>query len=257
MKRRGKKHPTGAGGHHFRLLKSVAHRALEIIVYFPFSFQIHLSLSIPSTSMSVQTPASYGTVTAASATINSPQSHSISDPSFLTRAKDASRSLFASPRPWRQLLDFSTFSRPYTYADAMVRLRQNVTYFRFNYALVLLFILFLSLLWHPFSMIVFLIVFVAWYFFYFSRDSPVVLFDQTLDDGTVLCGLGLLTVVALVLTDVGLNVLLSLIVGAVVIGLHAAFRVTEDLFLDEETAAQGGLLSVVGSEPLRSAYTRI
>lgn len=48
--------------------------------------------------------------------------------------------------------------------------------------------------------------------------------------------------------------LLSLIVGVVVVGLHASFRVTEDLFLDEES----GLLSVVGSQPPpRTSYTRI
>ncbi|KGN60794.1 PRA1 family protein E [Cucumis sativus] len=180
-----------------------------------------------------------------------------SSSSFLERAKTTTQSLIATQRPWRELFDFSAFSLPFSYDDAMARIRQNVNYFRVNYALVMLIIVFLSLFWHPISIIVFLLIFVAWLFFYFFRDQPLVLFNQTFDDKVVLGVLSIFTIIALVSTDVGSNVLGALITGVTVVGLHSAFRITADHFLDEETAAEGGLLSVVGNQQQQRGYTRI
>ncbi|BBH06711.1 ankyrin repeat family protein [Prunus dulcis] len=168
-----------------------------------------------------------------------------------------SQSVYPTRRPWPELFSLTSFSVPYNYADAMARIKHNISYFRVNYAMAVLLIVFLSLLWHPVSMIVFLIVLVAWLALYFFRTGPVVLFNQSFDDRLVVVVLSLVTVVALVFTHVGLNVLVSLIVGC---GGWAPRRLSghQDLFLDEETAAENGLVSVVASQPLRpTSYTRI
>ena len=211
--------------------------------------------------MSTKFNGGYGTLpnttTTTTTTTTGQSSSPTSDLSFIARAKQTTQSVIATRRPLRELFQLSSFSLPPSYDVAMNRVRWNISYFRVNYAMAMLLIVFLSLLWHPVSMIVFLIVFVAWFFLYLFRDGPVVVYGRILDDRTVLCGLSLVTVIALVFTHVGLNVLVSLIVGVVVIGLHAAFRGTEDLYLDEESNAEGGLLSVVGSQPLRSSYAPI
>ncbi|KAK7376268.1 hypothetical protein VNO78_34731 [Psophocarpus tetragonolobus] len=159
----------------------------------------------------------------------------------------------ATPRPWREFLDVWALSRPNSYEEGMMRVRRNMRYFEFNYAAVTLLMVFLSLLWHPISIIVFLILLISWHFFYFSRQGPLVILNRTIDDSILLCVLALLSVVSLVSTHVGLNVLLSLILAALLLSLHAAFRVTQDLFLHE----QSRLLSVVGTLPPTTNYTPI
>lgn len=105
-----------------------------------------------------------------------------------------------------------------------------------------LLVLFLALLWHPISLLVFVVMMVAWLFLFFLRDEPLVVFGRTIDDRLILTVLAVLTLVFLFLTSATVNILVGLAVGLGVVVLYSVFRRTDDLFVDEEAAVAGGLV---------------
>ncbi|KAG2626845.1 hypothetical protein PVAP13_3KG483535 [Panicum virgatum] len=145
-------------------------------------------------------------------------------------------------------------SRPDSVSDATSRLRRNLAYFRVNYAAVVAFALGASLLAHPFSLLILLGLLAAWCFLYLFRasDQPVVLFGRTFSDRETLMGLVGASFVLLFFTSVASLIISGLLVGGALVAAHGAFRVPEDLFLDEPNAAAGnsaaqGLLSFLGA----------
>ncbi|KAL8159590.1 hypothetical protein V2J09_001127 [Rumex salicifolius] len=193
--------------------------------------------------MSANSPANYISLSTATTTDGASSSHP-----FVSRFARQSQTLTHTHRPWRELFSPSSISLPLGYRDAMSRFRRNACYYRYNYSLIVLVVVFLSLLWHPISMIVFIAVFVLWVFLYLSRDDAILLFGLKIDDRLVLLGLSVVTILALVLTSVGLNVLVALIVAFFLIGLHSSFRSCDDQFLNEdEVAGSSGGGGGVGS----------
>ncbi|KAI3501599.1 hypothetical protein L1887_29497 [Cichorium endivia] len=206
--------------------------------------------------MSKNSNTGYGTLptstapTTASASTDLPIPLPTTPNTLIARARFHTENFIARRRPWREFFNHSAVTRPLTYDDATRRIKRNLNYFRVNYAMVILLILFLSLIYQPISMITFLVVFVGWFFLYFFRDprSPVVIFNHVFDDRVVLMTLSLLTIFALACTNVGTILMVALSAGGAVVVLHAGIRSTDDLFLDEQEAGDGGLVSVVGDK---------
>ncbi|KAB2061110.1 hypothetical protein ES319_A10G064600v1 [Gossypium barbadense] len=138
------------------------------------------------------------------------------------------------------MFNIHSLNFPRTFSEAISRFRANLAYFRMNYAIIVLLILFLSLLWHPISLIVLIIVMALWLFLYFLRDEPLAIFNRTIDDRVVLVVLGVSTFLFLLLTDATSNILVSVLIGAVVVLVHASLRRTDDLYDEESTGLVSG-----------------
>ncbi|KAK6148709.1 hypothetical protein DH2020_016234 [Rehmannia glutinosa] len=163
---------------------------------------------------------------------------------YISRAKERIKTGLSTRRPWREMFDLHCLNLPKSFREAVARVKTNFAYFQTNYAIVVLGIVFLSLLWHPISLIVFIVMIAVWLFLYFLRDEPLVVFGRLISDRVVLIVLAVLTIFVLLLTRATSNILVSLLVGVVVVLIHSAVRKTDDLFADEEAA--GGLLRSSG-----------
>eukprot|EP01018_Ginkgo_biloba_P025360 Gb_07381 [translate_table: standard] len=172
--------------------------------------------------------------------------------SFLSQISETGRSVYAQRRPWSELYGTNAFGKPESFGDAVARIRRHLIYFRVNYAIIILTIVCLALLRQPFSLITVLGLLIAWCLLYFFRSEPLVLMNRSFGDGTVLTGLTIVTVVALLLTGVTSAIITALVIGSVIVLVHGAFRVSDDLFVDEQEAAAGGLLSARYSNVITS-----
>ncbi|KAG9141795.1 hypothetical protein Leryth_025720 [Lithospermum erythrorhizon] len=155
---------------------------------------------------------------------------------FISRAKERIQAGLGTRRPWREMFQGRLIGLPQSASDALERVKSNISYFQMNYAIIILSVLFVSLIWHPISLIVFLIMMLAWLFFYFLRDQPLLVFNRTIGDRTVMIVLLVLTVVMLLLTHATFNILGALLVGVVLVLVHAAIRKMEYWALDEEAS---------------------
>ncbi|KAI5005158.1 hypothetical protein ZWY2020_032401 [Hordeum vulgare] len=176
----------------------------------------------------------YGTIpTSSSSAAGAAHLGGASPLDFISRAKARGATALATRRPWRELADVHAVGLPPSLGDAYLRVRANLAHFAMNYAIVVLVVVFLSLLWQPISLIVFLVCMVGWLVLYFLRDEPVVLFGRVVGDGVVLAVLAVVTLILLLLTGATTNILTSLLIGFVLVVVHAALHKAEDNVDDE------------------------
>ncbi|TVU27511.1 hypothetical protein EJB05_30128, partial [Eragrostis curvula] len=161
---------------------------------------------------------------------------------FVGRLIESAKRSLSGARPWPELVDRSALSRPESLSEATSRLRKNLAYFRVNYAAVVALSLAAALLAHPFSLAALLALLAAWCLLYLLRPAdapPLAACGRTFSDKEVLGGLIASSAFVVFLTSVGSLIFSALALGAVVVFAHGAFRVPDDLFLDEPDQAAG------------------
>lgn len=208
---------------------------------------VYLCLPPSTTAAAIEKMTTYGTIPTAA-----PPSSNLQ---LISQAKHRIQAGLGTRRPWMDMVQLHYLALPSSFGQVVERIKVNGAFFRMNYAIITLFILFVSLLWQPMSLIVFILVLIAWLFLYFLRDEPLIVFGRLIDDRMVLVALLLLTIIALFFTHARDNLIVALSVSLVVIVLHGAVRETDDIFFDDElgldsAAADGDIARVL---PLRSA----
>jgi len=198
---------------------------------------------------------SQSTISTTSTTQSQPPIATPAFRAFISRISSSLRQAFSQRRPWSELIDRSSISRPETLAEAYSRIRKNFTYFRVNYLTLIIFALAVSLITHPFSLLVLLGLLASWSFLYLFRpsDQPLVLFGRTFADRETLGILVVLTIFVVFLTTVGSLLISALMVGLAIVSAHGAFRVPEDLFLDDQEVSSSGFLSFLGGAAAANA----
>ncbi|KFK29796.1 hypothetical protein AALP_AA7G180700 [Arabis alpina] len=178
---------------------------------------------------------------------------------FLSRLSSSLRESLSQRRPWLELIDRTSFAKPDSLTDSISRIRKNLAYFKVNYSAIVSLVLAFSLLSHPFSLLVLFSLLCAWMFLYLFRstDQPLVLFGRSFSDREVLLGLVLSSVLVVFMTSVGSLLTSGLMIGFGIVCLHGAFRVPDDLFLDEQEGTSNGngttgLLSFIGNSAAAS-----
>ncbi|OIW15899.1 hypothetical protein TanjilG_04434 [Lupinus angustifolius] len=156
---------------------------------------------------------------------------------FISRAKQRIQESLAMCRPWNLMFNLHSFSLPHGIIDIVSRIRSNLSYFHMNYTiliLILVLVLNLGLLWYPISLIIFVSLMAAWLFL---GDQMIMIFGYNINGWVVQFISVVVFVGLLVFTGIASNIFVALLIGAVLVVVHAALRRTDDLFVDEEQVA--------------------
>ncbi|KAI3786810.1 hypothetical protein L1987_40799 [Smallanthus sonchifolius] len=179
---------------------------------------------------------------------------------FINHITNTVRSGLSERRPWSELVDRTTFSKPESISDATTRIRKNYAYFRINYYAVVAVVIGISLLTNPVSLVTLLGLLSAWIFLYLFRptDPPMTILGRAFSERETLGLLIVLSIIVIFLTSVGSILITATLIGTGIVCAHGAFRAPEDLFLDDQDpGGSTGFLSLLGGAASNAAASAV
>eukprot|EP00246_Nothoceros_aenigmaticus_P004650 TRINITY_DN1627_c0_g1_i1.p1 TRINITY_DN1627_c0_g1~~TRINITY_DN1627_c0_g1_i1.p1 ORF type:complete len:210 (-),score=19.92 TRINITY_DN1627_c0_g1_i1:449-1078(-) len=164
---------------------------------------------------------------------------------ILERSVEVTRTAVSQLRPWSEFVDRSAFAKPDSLADATSKIRKNWSYFWGNYAVISIGTVGVSLILHPSSLIVLVVLLALWVVFYTFFTGPLSICGRTFSEKEVVAGGLVASLIILLTTDAIGYIVSALLVAALIVAVHGAFRVPDDLFLDDQPSS-GAFLSFLG-----------
>ncbi|XP_004288927.1 PREDICTED: PRA1 family protein F3-like [Fragaria vesca subsp. vesca] len=170
---------------------------------------------------------------------------------IVSQAKEQIELCLGIQRPWLEMIQLQNLRPPSSLNQSIERIRTNVAFFRMNYTIIILAILFISLLWHPISLLLMIVLMAAWLSLYYLHDKPLMVLDHDIDHRFLMTALFLVTALVLFLTNVKYNIIRALSFGLAFVLVHGALREPEDVFVvDDEEGSGGGSVQKL---PLKNA----
>ncbi|CAM6018804.1 unnamed protein product [Sphagnum balticum] len=164
---------------------------------------------------------------------------------LFARGQEIVRTALSNQRPWAEMVDRSAFAKPESLNEATGRIRKNLSYFRINYGILMFAVMALSLVVNPSSIFVLALVLAGWTYLYVVRKEALIVFGRTFTEREVLLSMTGISIVVIIFSGVASLLLTAGVVGCALIAAHGAFKVPDDLFLDDQEAS-GGFLSFLG-----------
>ncbi|CAN7108948.1 PRA1 family protein C [Brassica rapa] len=184
------------------------------------------------------------------------QANASSNQNMLGRAKGLISLGLSSRRPWLELVQWSSLSLPTSFTVATERIKTNIMIFRTNYLVIFFVAIFISMLWQPVHLSVFVVLIIAWLYVYSRDNEPLVIFGSVIDDSALVLTLLVLTLCIILLTNVTGGILLGVLAGLPVVLVHGICRNTESLFVLEDDEEKVATMSVASSSLSSSSLTK-
>lgn len=176
---------------------------------------------------------------------------------IVSQAKEQIELCLGIQRPWLEMIQLQNLRPPSSLNQSIERIRTNVAFFRMNYTIIILTILFISLLWHPISLLLMIVLMAAWLSLYYLHDKPLMVLDHDIDHRFPMAALFLVTALVLFLTNVKYNIIRALSFGLAFVLVHGALREPEDVFVVdvEEGSGEGSVQKLPLKNAASSSYS--